>query len=166
MFVKASDIIVKWATGEGRQVQVSVFARNDVALRFTTDESKSSVTKFPQQLSDELSKHGYILFMKSVGNYDVGLYGETKLIKSDKTDRLKFELIGCFSHETALNALLARHKRDIVGFIEKNFYVENCSFYEGGIDEWWGIGSVTLFELGIRFSFHYVADKTIIYIKA
>jgi hypothetical protein len=34
--------------------------------------------------------------------------------------------------------------------------------YEGGIDDWWGMGSVTMWELGLEFTFKYSCDGLVV----
>ena len=52
-----------------------------------------------------------------------------------------------------------KHVLDKAGHIVKPWLVERFGEdvleMEGGIDQWWGLGSVAMFELGINFGFIY-----------
>lgn len=55
--------------------------------------------------------------------------------------------------------ILAEHfktnREDVLAWLQSLFPNINFETYEGGIDQWFGLGSVTLWELGLEFNFKY-----------
>ena len=43
---------------------------------------------------------------------------------------------------------LEHHRQLVIDYMESTYY-SDCSTYEGGIDDWFGLGSVILYELGL-----------------
>ena len=50
--------------------------------------------------------------------------------------------------------MLDNHRTKLVAWLEEKCGIDPNT-YEGGIKDWWGLGSVTLYELGLEFNFHY-----------
>lgn len=56
-------------------------------------------------------------------------------------------------------AFLWRHnKREILKWMSSQYPDKDWNTYEGGIERWWGMGSVFAFELGLSLSVKYHAN--------
>ena len=53
----------------------------------------------------------------------------------------------------------------IFRWIASKFPDLDLDTYEGGFDSWWGMGSVTMFELGLDFTFAYSRDTVTVTIS-
>jgi len=60
----------------------------------------------------------------------------------------------------AMEMAYAKYKPEIVAFIESKVpdLAGELETFEGGIDSWYGFGSVMLYELGIRVNIQISAD--------
>lgn len=72
------------------------------------------------------------------------------------TDHLMFTCdVGEFDPRQLLDMIGDRYATEIKQWLREKFKPIDVEKYEGGFDAWWGMGSVTLFELGLKFNFYY-----------
>ena len=57
--------------------------------------------------------------------------------------------------ETLLKKLLITHRPDVLEFLKRCRPDKDMAKYENGIDSWWGLGSVMLWELGLVVTVEY-----------
>lgn len=50
-----------------------------------------------------------------------------------------------------MDYLLSKHRATIVDWLDKACGERDWNEYEGGIDSWWGLGSVFGYELGLEW---------------
>jgi hypothetical protein len=48
-----------------------------------------------------------------------------------------------------MKRILSEKRETVINYINNNYNI-NCETFEGGIDDWFGIGSVTMCELGMQ----------------
>ncbi len=65
----------------------------------------------------------------------------------------------CLQIEEVLSKHFSTHRDEVIEWFSEQFPELDMNTYEGGIDEWFGLGSVTLFELGLEFHVKYTARK-------
>ena len=69
-----------------------------------------------------------------------------------------------FEPHVLLAAIKAQHSHTIKEWLRHHCDIDPDTF-EGGFDNWWGMGSVTVYELGLQFTFHYTQEMVVVTIK-
>lgn len=69
---------------------------------------------------------------------------------------------GCVDWGVILSEMLTRFGDDVLEFLAHHYPDLDMHEYEGGVNYWWGIGSVTIDELGLSFSMEVHDGATVV----
>jgi hypothetical protein len=91
-------------------------------------------------------------------------YVHNSTIKLDVDDQMKFEFnINEFEQSKLIIAATTYFKPQIESWLISKF--DKDVLTNGGIEEWFGIGSYALMELGLKFNFYYSCSQTVMTIS-
>ena len=71
---------------------------------------------------------------------------------------------GELSTDQLLKNILKEYRKEVLAFLT-TLFDEDWNTYEGGIDSWWGLGSVFLYELGLSCTVKYSSNGITITIE-
>ena len=95
--------------------------------------------------------------------YPLGGTDEGQISLEPHFSRLRFTVdINEFELQGLMDAIILHFRDEVIEHINRTRHVD-CLTFEGGIDSgWFGLGSVTLYELSLRVNFEYSDGPVIV----